>query len=117
MVGMITQFTPKEIFNIYIKQKVMKKYINPLLSLGTAAALLGAIYFQNQEIDGLKKQLKFQPVVGGDIQKANTIDSLNDEIFILQSQNGRYELSLEHLYEVNPKAAKEFTNFMEHETE
>jgi hypothetical protein len=24
---------------------------------------------------------------------------------------------LEHLNEVNPKAAKEFTNFMEHETE
>ena len=95
----------------------MKKYINPILSLGTAAALLGAIYFQNQQIDGLKKQLEFQPVVGGNIQKANTIDSLNDEIFILQSQNGRYELSLEHLYEVNPKAGKEFTNFMEHETE
>lgn len=95
----------------------MKKYINPLLSLGTAAALLGAIYFQNQEIDGLKKQLKFQPVVGGDIQKANTIDSLHDEIFILHTINFRYELSLEHLNEVNPKAAKEFTNFMEHETE
>ena len=95
----------------------MKKYINPLLSLGTAAALLGAIYFQNQQIDGLKKQLEFQPVVGGDIQKTNTIDSLNDEIFILHTINGRYELSLEHLYEVNPKAAKEFTNFMEHETE
>jgi hypothetical protein len=95
----------------------MKKYINPLLSLGTAAALLGAIYFQNQQIDGLKKQLEFQPVVGGDIQKSNIIDSLNDEIFNLQSMNGRYELSLEHLYEVNPKAGKEFTNFMEHETE
>ena len=95
----------------------MKKYINPILSLGTAAALLGAIYFQNQQMDGLKKQLELQPVVGGDIQKANIIDSLNSELFILQSQNGRYELSLEHLYEVNPKAAKEFTNFMEHETE
>jgi hypothetical protein len=55
--------------------------------------------------------------VGGDIQKANTIDSLNDELFILQTQNGRYELSLEHLYEVNPKAGKEFTTFMENETE
>jgi hypothetical protein len=95
----------------------MKKYINPILSLGTAAALLGAIYFQNQQIDGLKKQLEVQPVVGGDIQKANVIDSLNNEIFNLQTQNGRYELSLEHLYEVNPKAGKEFTNFMEHETE
>ena len=117
MVGMIILLTPKEIFNIYIKQKVMKKYINPILSLGTAAALLGAIYFQNQQIDGLKKQLQIQPVVGGDIQKANTIDSLNDEIFNLESMNGRYELSLEHLKEVNPKIAKQFEDYMSHETE
>jgi hypothetical protein len=95
----------------------MKKYINPILSLGTAAALLGAIYFQNQQIDGLKKQLELQPVVGGDIQKAKVIDSLQSEVFILQTQIGRYELSLEHLYEVNSKAGMEFTNFMEHETE
>jgi hypothetical protein len=91
----------------------MKKYINPILSLGTAAALLGSIYFQNQQIDSLKKQIK--PVVIGNNQKI--VDSLQEEIFMLQSQNGRYELSLEHLYEVNPKAGKEFTNFMEHETE
>jgi hypothetical protein len=30
---------------------------------------------------------------------------------------GRWELSLQHLYEVNPTAGKEFTQFMEHETE
>lgn len=91
----------------------MKKYINPILSLGTAAALLGSIYFQNQQIDSLKKQIK--PVAIGNNQKV--VDSLQEELFMLQSQNGRYELSLEHLYEVNPKAGKEFTNFMEHETE
>jgi len=111
------QHITREIFNIYIKQKVMKKYINPILSLGTAAALLGAIYFQNQQIDGLKKQLQVQPVVGGDIQKANLIDSLHDELFNAKAQNGRYELSLEHLYEVNPKAAKQFDDYMSHETE
>ena len=93
----------------------MKKYINPLLSLGTAAALLGAIYFQNQEIDSLKKQTPIQNVVGGDNQ--NIVDSLQEELFMLQTQNGRYELSLEHLYEVNPNAGKEFQDFMEHETE
>jgi len=93
----------------------MKKFINPLLSLGTAAALLGAIYFQNQEIDLLKKQTPIQNVVGSDSQ--NIVDSLQEELFMLQTQNGRYELSLEHLYEVNPKAGKEFTNFMENETE
>lgn len=91
----------------------MKKYINPILSLGTAAALLGSIYFQNQQIDSLKKQIK--PVAITNNQKI--VDSLQEELFMLQSQNGRYELSLEHLYEVNPKAGKEFTNFMEHETE
>ena len=93
----------------------MKRYINPLLSLGTAAALLGAIYFQNQEIDSLKKQTPIQNVVGSDSQ--NIVDSLQEELFMLQTQNGRYELSLEHLYEVNPKAAKEFDDYMAHETE
>lgn len=91
----------------------MKKYINPILSLGTAAALLGSIYFQNQQIDSLKKQIK--PVAISNNQKI--VDSLQEELFMLQSQNGRYELSLEHLYEVNPTAGKEFTTFMEHETE
>jgi hypothetical protein len=93
----------------------MKKFINPLLSLGTAAALLGVIYFQNQEIDSLKKQKQIEPVVGNNNQ--NIVDSLQEELFMLQTQNGRYELSLEHLYEVNPNAGKEFQNFMEHETE
>ena len=92
----------------------MKKYINPLLSLGTAAALLGAIYFQNQEIDSLKKRTTIQNVVGSN---QNIFDSLQQELFMLQTQNGRYELSLEHLYEVNPNAGKQFTNFMENETE
>ena len=93
----------------------MKKFINPLLSLGTAAALLGAIYFQNQEIDSLKKQTPIQNVAGSDNQ--NIVDSLQEELFMLQTQNGRYELSLEHLYEVNPNAGKQFQNFMENETE
>jgi hypothetical protein len=53
--------------------------------------------------------------VGSDSQ--NIVDSLQEEIFMLQTQNGRYELSLEYLYEVNPKAGKEFQNFMEQETE
>jgi hypothetical protein len=42
---------------------------------------------------------------------------LHDELFIQKVQTGRYELSLEYLYEVNPKAGKQFTEFMEHETE
>lgn len=51
------------------------------------------------------------------IADQNTIDSLHAELFIYQSEIGRYELTLDHLNEVNPKAALEFVNFMSHETE
>jgi hypothetical protein len=51
------------------------------------------------------------------VANQNTIDSLHAELFIYQSEIGRYELTLDHLNEVNPKAALEFVNFMSHETE
>jgi len=74
-------------------------------------------YYQQRELSKLRAEQKIEVIVGGDIEKANLIDSLHDELFISKVQNARYELSLEHLYEVNPTAGKEFTNFMEHETE
>ncbi len=46
-----------------------------------------------------------------------TIDSLQSELFIQKSYLGRYELTLEYLKEVNPKAAEEFNQYLEHETE
>jgi hypothetical protein len=51
------------------------------------------------------------------VANQNTIDSLHDELFISHVVNDRYELTLDHLNEVNPKAALEFVNFMSHETE
>ena len=102
----------------------MKKYINPILSLGTAAALLGAIYFQNQQIDGLKKQLEVQPVVGGDIQKGETIESLQaqrdsimDLLFIERVDAGRHEITREEILGKYPKVAKEYDEFYSHNTE
>jgi predicted nucleic acid-binding Zn-ribbon protein len=44
-------------------------------------------------------------------------DSLYEVNFINEVENGRYELSLEHLKEVNPKAAKDFENFLNTQTE
>jgi hypothetical protein len=44
-------------------------------------------------------------------------DSLYDELFIKHIENGRYELTLDYLQEVNPKAALQFVNYMNHETE
>jgi hypothetical protein len=92
------------------------KYQKAIVGTG-AIAVLVVCYFQQKELSKLRAEQKIEVVVGGDIEKANLIDSLNDELFILQTQNGRYELSLEHLYDVNPKAGKEFQDFMEHETE
>ena len=58
----------------------------------------------------------------GELEATNTtltnrVDSLRDELFITSTVNGRYELSLDHLKEVNPKAGKEFEEFYNHETE
>jgi hypothetical protein len=93
----------------------MKKYINPLLTAGTLIALLTTIYFQNEKINEFKGKGDF--LQGGDIQKAQLMDSLHDELFNAKAENGRYELTLEHLKEVNPKAAKQFEDYMSHETE
>ena len=46
-----------------------------------------------------------------------TVDSLRDELFIQKSYLGRYELTLEYLREVDPEAAKKFSEYLEHETE
>ena len=51
------------------------------------------------------------------VKLTNQVDSLHDEAFNASTVNGRYELSLEHLKEVNPKAAKEFEEFMNTQTE
>jgi hypothetical protein len=96
----------------------MKKYINPLLTFGTTMALLYVIYGQNEQLTKLEsEQVKVYNVPLAVDSLQNIIDSLEAETFSAQTQNGRYELSLEHLYEVNPKAGKEFSNFMELETE
>jgi hypothetical protein len=97
-------------------KEFIQKYQKAIVGTG-AVAVLVICYFQQKELSKLRAEQKIEVVVGGDIETANIIDSLNDELFILQTQNGRYELSLEHLYEVNPIAGKEFTTFMENETE
>lgn len=101
----------------------ISKYQKTIVGTG-AIAVLVVCYFQQKELARLRAEPKIEVYTGGDIQKGmlidslqNRCDSLYDELFISKAQNGRYELSLEHLYEINPKAGKEFTEFMEHETE
>ena len=97
-------------------KEFIAKYQKAIVGTG-AVAVLVVCYFQQKELSKLRAEQKIEVLVGGDIQKANLIDSLHDELFQAKVQNGRYELSLEHLYEVNPSAAKEFDDFMAHETE
>ena len=97
-------------------KEFISKYQKAIVGTGAVSVLL-ICYLQQKELSKLRAEQKIEVVVGGDIQKVNTIDSLNDELFQAKVQNGKYELSLEHLYEVNPKAGKQFTEFMEHETE
>jgi hypothetical protein len=99
------------------------KYQKAIVGTG-AVAVLVICYLQQKELARLRAEPKIEVYTGGDIEKGKMIDSLQnrcdslyDELFIEKVQNGRYELSLEHLYEVNPKAGKEFQDFMEHETE
>jgi hypothetical protein len=97
-------------------KEFIAKYQKAIVGTG-AVAVLVVCYFQQKELSKLRAEQKIEVVVGGDIEKANLIDSLHDELFNAKVENGRYELSLQHLYEVNPKAGKEFQDFMEHETE
>ena len=93
------------------------KYQKAIVGTGAVSVLI-VCYFQQKELSKLRsEQIKVYNVPHNVDSLMNITDSLHDELFISKAENGRYELSLQHLYEVNPKAAKDFTNFMEHETE
>jgi uncharacterized protein YlxW (UPF0749 family) len=68
------------------------------------------MYEQNNTITRQKTQII-------ELKSQSEIDSLQTELFTKQTEVGKYELSLEHLKEVNPDAAKEFEDYMSHETE
>ena len=93
------------------------KYQKAIVGTG-AVAVLVVCYFQQKELSKLRgEQVKVYNVPHNIDSLINLKDSLHDELFMKHIENGRYELSLQHLYEVNPSAAKEFDDFMAHETE
>jgi hypothetical protein len=93
------------------------KYQKAIVGTGAVAVLI-VCYFQQKELSKLRsEQIKVYNIPHNVDSLMNITDSLNDELFMSKVQNGKYELSLEHLYEINPKAGKEFSDYMEHETE
>ena len=98
-------------------KEFISKYQKAIVGTG-AVAVLVLCYFQQKELSKLRGQyveVSTVPYVIDSMQ--NVVDSLHDELFISKAENGRYELSLQHLYEVNPKAGKAFDDYMKNETE
>jgi len=92
------------------------KYQKAIVGTG-AVAVLVICYFQQKELAKLRAEHKMEVVVGGDIQKAQTIDSLNSELFVQQTTVTRYEVALELLREQDKKAADKFELILTTQTE
>ncbi len=97
-------------------KEFIQKYQKAIVGTGAVSVLL-ICYLQQKELSKLRSEKANISYSKSVDSLGIIIDSLQTETFLLQTQNGRYELSLEHLYEINPKAGKEFTEFMENETE
>ena len=66
------------------------------------------MYTQNTKITELKTAV---------VKQEKVIDSLQTKVFQVQTLNGQYELTLDHLKEVNPKVAQQFQDYLLSETE
>lgn len=84
------------------------QYIKQILTMFSIGLILFTMYTQNGKITELKTDL---------VKQQKVVDSLQTDIFLYKSMNGRYELSLNSLRETNKKAAQQFEEFMSSETE
>lgn len=92
------------------------KYQKAIVGTGAVSVLL-ICFLQQKELSKLRAEQKMEVVVGGDIQKANTIDSLQSELFVQQTIVTRYEVALELLKEADKKAADKFELILTTQTE
>ena len=97
-------------------KEFIAKYQKAIVGTGAVAVLL-ICYLQQKELAKLRAEKKIEVVVGGDIQKAQLIDSLQSELFVAQTISGRYEVALELFKEKNKKAADEFELILSTQTE
>jgi hypothetical protein len=98
-------------------KEFIAKYQKAIVGTGAISVLL-ICYMQQKELSRLRsEQIKVYNVPAAVDSLQNVIDSLRSEAFMANSIVGRYELTLEHLYEVDPTAAKEFDDYLQHETE
>ncbi len=91
------------------------KYQKAIVGTG-AVAVLTLCYFQQKELSRLRSE---NTNLGQHIveQHGMNADSLRNEDFIKGTIITRYEITLEHFKETNPKFAKEFEDWMSKNTE
>ena len=92
------------------------KYQKAIVGTGAVSVLL-ICFLQQRELAKLRAEQRMEVIVGGDIEKAHTIDSLQSELFVQQTIVGRYEVALELFKEANPKGADQFQLIMSTQTE
>lgn len=92
------------------------KYQKAIVGTGAVSVLL-ICFLQQKELSKLRAEQKMEVLVGGDIEKAQTIDSLQSELFVQQTIAMRYEIALEMLKEENPKAAEAYELILTTKTE
>ena len=104
-------------------KEFIAKYQKAIVGTGAVAVLL-ICYFQQKELARLRSEPKIEVFTGGDIAKAQTIDSLQKvadslhaEIFPCQVELGRYQVAYHIFMERNPKAAKQYGDIISEETE
>ena len=84
------------------------QYIKQILTVFSVGLILFTMYTQNEKITELKTTV---------LKQEKVIDSLQTRVFQIQTLNGQYEMTLNHLEEANPKAAKQFQDYFLSETE
>ncbi len=100
------------------------KYQKTIVGVGAVSVLL-VCYFQQKELAKLRTEVnKPHIVIGADSLNKKTLDSLvtiNDSLynenFFNKNIVGRYEMTIQFLYEKNPTAAKQFEDYFNNETE
>lgn len=104
-------------------KEFISKYQKAIVGTG-AVAVLVVCYFQQKELAKLRSEPKIEVYQGGDIQKGIIIDSLQNVIDSLQTENfpcqvelTRYQVAYELFMERNPKAAKQYGTIISEETE
>lgn len=103
--------------------ELIKKHYGKI-GMSFALVMLVINYFQQRELTRLRAEHKIEVVVGGDIQKAQEIDSvsaiadsLRDELFNERVDAGRHEVAREEILSKYPKIAKEYDAFYSNQTE